>query len=347
MIGADRTLQNLIACLTGEVGRSHDWHRLLTVAATTLTIGNVAAAVLGADPPLDIPPAVKDLLEDILSRSRDRNARMREQLAELLPVLNRAGIEPIVMKGLARLLSDPREEFRLLSDHDILIPPDREQAAIAALRQLGYELVAGGGDGITPVFGRTCDVATIDLHSSLKPHYLGLAYDTIAKHCDRAQLADGTFLLPNATCQTLLIVVHDQLNDRDYWRGVIDVRHLIDMDRLLKDGIDWPLLRSFFEKGTSKRALEVQMRTAASLLKVEIPNEYCGGVWPQIQVLRRRAQTRAPMARFLFTPLTILIDPPRASIEQRPIARTATEFVTRIRRRVERYFWVSQPGKFC
>ena len=252
------------------------------------------------------------------------------------------------MKGLARLLSDPREEFRLLSDHDILIPPDREQAAIAALGQLGYELVAGGGDGITPVFGRTCDVATIDLHSSLKPHYLGLAYDTIAHLCDRAQLADGTFLLPNATCQTLLMVVHDQLNDRDYWRGVIDVRHLIDMDRLLKDGIDWPLLASFFEKGTSKRALEVQMRTAASLLDVEIPSEYCGGVWPQIQVLRRRAQTRAPMSRFLFTPLTILMDPPRASLEQRPTGSNRdSKILTRIRRRVERYFWVSQPGKFC
>ncbi len=56
MIAADRTLQNLIACLTGKVGRSHDWHRLLTAAATTLTIGNLAAAMLGADPPLDSRP---------------------------------------------------------------------------------------------------------------------------------------------------------------------------------------------------------------------------------------------------------------------------------------------------
>lgn len=348
MIAADRTLRNLIACLTDEVGRSHDWNRLLSVAATTLTIGNLAAAILGADPPLDIPPPVKHLLEDILSRSRDRNARMQKQLAELLPVLNRVGIEPIVMKGLARLLSDPREESRLLSDHDILIPPDKEPVAIEALKQLGYELVAGGEDGITPVFGRSCDVATIDLHSSLKPYYLGLAYDTIAEHCDRAALADGIFLLPNATCQILLMVVHDQLNDRDYWRGVIDVRHLVDMDRLLAEGIDWPLLGSFFERGTSKRALEVQMRTASSLLKVKIPREYCGGFWPRIQVLRRRAQTRAPLGRFLFTPLTILIDPPRASIEQRPRAsRRESKILTRVRRRVERYFWVSQPGKFC
>ena len=88
------------------------------------------------------------------------------------------------------------------------------------------------------------------------------------------------------------------------------------------------------------------MRTASSLLNVKIPEEYCGGVWPRIQVLRRRAQTRAPLGRFLFTPLTILIDPPRASIEQRA-SRRESRILTRIRRRVERYFWVSQPGKFC
>ena len=96
------------------------------------------------------------------------------------------------------------------------------------------------------MFGRACDVGTIDLHSSLKPDYIGLGYDSVAPLCAPATLGGGTLLLPNGTCQLLLMIIHDQLNDRDYWRGLIDIRHLIDTYWLVLEGVDWTLLADLF-----------------------------------------------------------------------------------------------------
>jgi hypothetical protein len=348
VIKPDRTFQDLIDCLTGRVKRPSDWHSLLSMAATTLTIGTLADVFLDPESRVAVPSEYRDLLEDVRMRSRERDKRMTEQFLELLPLLNSVRVEPIVMKGLARLLSDPQEQSRILSDIDLLIPPGRRLDCVLAMQRQGYQVMVGGEEDLPPVLGRARDVATIDLHTSLKPFYLGLGYEAVAPYCRRTEFASGTALLPAATCHMLLMVLHDQLNDRDYWRGLIDVRHLVDIHRLAQQGIDWPLLASFFDKGTSKRAFEVQMRTARSFLETDIPQEYCGGAWSRLQVLRRRVQLRMPRMRPLLTVLTVLMDPPRESRDRDHTApKERKTAVRKLRRRLERYLWFAQPGKLC
>ena len=346
MTSDNRVLTELIGFLTGKLTTVRDWRATVAMAGSTLTIGNFAEVALAAGP-VALPSQYMELLQDIRKRARERNNRLKQQLAEVLPALNDAGVEPVAMKGMARMLCSRQEQSRLLADIDILVPHDRRDSCENALVRLGYQRMDGGEQGVTPVFGRACDVGTIDLHSSLKPDYIGLGYHSVAPLCAPATLGGGTLLLPNATCQLLLMIIHDQLNDRDYWRGLIDIRHLIDTYWLVLEGVDWTLLGTYFATGTSKRAFQVQMQTAAALLDIEIPSDQLGNGWSRFQLARRRLQMRAPVSRFFFIPLTILIDPPRASIDASARPAPNGGSLSRLRRRAKRYFWVSQPGKIC
>ena len=342
-----QSLGDLIACLTGEARSPNDWRRLVALASETLTIGSLADALLAGKAEVDLPEDVRALLADVRKRARKRNRLLIHQFRELLAPLNSIGVQPIVMRGMARLLSSSREHSRLLSDIDLLVPIDRRSDCAAALAGLGYEIAVKSDDpALSLVFARGRDVGTVDLHTQLKPPYLKLGYSEIARHCRPAELRDGAALLPNPTCQLALSVLHDQLHDRDYWRGLVDVRHLIDLHRLAGEGVDWERLARFFESPTSKRAFKVQMLTARSLLNIPIPDAYCDGAWARLQVLRRRVQARFPGARPILTLLTIALDPPRlsAAVEAPEFARRNSRF-GKLRERLERYIWRPYPGK--
>jgi hypothetical protein len=84
----------------------------------------------------------------------------------------------------------------------------------------------------------------------------------------------------------------------------------------------------------------VQLRSAKSLLKTNIPEEYCGGLLARLQVWRRRLQLRWPALRSAFTLLSIAIDPPRDSSSTFNISSTRS-----LRRRSSRVFGAVNAGK--
>lgn len=315
-------LENLFCCLLGIPRNPRDWAPLISLASETLTIGTLADAVLTDSFGARLPDNVRALLVDVLDRARRRNARLTSQFSEFLPVLNAAGIEPIIMRGIARLVSSPNEDARLLSDIDFLVPAEQRGDCAEALIGLGYRIQMGVDCQPLPlVFGRTRDVGMVDVHTILQPFYLQLEFERIAPDCRRIELGNGKALLPSPTCQLLFIVVHDQLHDGDYWRGLIDMRHMIDIAHLVEEGIDWEHLASFFRSACASNALHVQLRTARSLLKIDIPEEYCGGNWAALQLIRRRLQAQFPFLMSFFTLLSIAIEPP-------PRSRTGTQFAS-------------------
>jgi len=120
-------------------------------------------------------------------------------------------------------------------------------------------------------------------------------------------------LLPSPTAQALILVLHDQLKDRDYWRGLIDLRHVLDIDALAKtrDGIDWDLLDSWFCERQPRTALRTQLVSIEALLGIGVPNRLIKDWWPRIQHRRRMTQANWPALGPIFTLLTLALDPPR------------------------------------
>lgn len=65
--------------------------------------------------------------------------RMRWELDQLLPALNRVGVRPLLLKGAAYLAHDlPASRGRLFSDIDLLVPRARLAAVEDSLRYAGY-----------------------------------------------------------------------------------------------------------------------------------------------------------------------------------------------------------------
>jgi hypothetical protein len=329
----------LIAFLSGGEVADPEWPKLVQAAGETLTIGLLADRALGGE--WKLPDAIHDLLTEVRDRARTRNARTRDQFAELLGPLNEIGVEPIPMKGLARLLGSATNDCRLLSDIDILVPTGSRNDCISAMQMLGYAPVEEE-DGRAPiVLSRSRDVGSVDLHAQLNPFYLQLGYKELGRLSERRNVAGGTALVPTPTCEALMLIAHDQLHDADYWRGLVDVRHLLDLQALTEEGIDWPKLSAVFADGTCRRALEVGLRTASSFTGADVPRAYRGGRWAKLQVGRRRLQARFPALQPLLTLLTIAADAP-------PISRSKeirAGWRGTLRRRWSTYLRPGNPGK--
>ncbi|MBV8373917.1 MAG: nucleotidyltransferase family protein, partial [Candidatus Eremiobacteraeota bacterium] len=68
-----------------------------------------------------------------------RSAKLRDQLRQVVELLNAAGIEPILLKGAARLWSgDPSASLHDSVDLDLLVADDELAAARTALVEAGY-----------------------------------------------------------------------------------------------------------------------------------------------------------------------------------------------------------------
>lgn len=299
----------LLGWLSGKPQQPQDWPSLLNLAGETLTISELAEVALESTA-VELPPPVADLLADIRARTHLRNRRLMAQLSEAVEALNAVGVEPIVMKGMARLLTKPGDQGRLISDIDLLIPAGRHGECELALKGLGY--TAQKGSVHAPVvLERPVDVGQIDLHVWIPPGYLRFDFDRLRPHCNAVGMGRARAFLPSPTCQMLLIVVHDQLHDTDYWRGLVDVRHLIDIRKLAREEIDWALLEEMLPEGPARRALAVQLCTAQRFVDAQVDPRLCGGRWTAVQLARRRYQARNPWLLPPLTLLTLMVEPPR------------------------------------
>lgn len=300
----------LLASLRGDPPpNERDWDRILALANETLTTGTLAQRLLDHAVSPRLPGELVQFLETILQRVEERNERMDRQLAEAVSALHRAGFQPLLIKGVAlKALAPEQANGRILSDIDLVLPKSARKAAVEALGGLGYaprEVVDASDRPV--VLSRPEDVGMIDLQFAFRAAGLGYDYEDLLPWCRAIPLGDGVALLPDATMQAALLVIHDQIKDQDYWRGLVDLRHLLDIEMLASD-IDWHRLSVQFPGPFAQAALLTQLVALDRLLDLPIPAPLIRGAWPRLQHWRRMAQMRWPRASALFSYLTILAD---------------------------------------
>jgi hypothetical protein len=180
-----------------------------------------------------------------------------------------------------------------------MVSPDEAEPALDCLQNLGYRIHLKTPDGTAKWYAdlaRPDDVGMIDLHQHPPGHrFFYRAADSVKQHC-RLQ---GAAYVPSATYQALMLIIHDQFQDSDYWVGKIDLRHLLDLRDLANspDGIDWNLLASLASGKLARNAIETQLVTLNSLLGVSVPDSMRGRVMPRLQYWRRRLQAHLPVSR--------------------------------------------------
>ena len=309
MANRGATLWHLCRCFQGLRPGSVDWTSLISLANQTLTTPALQDVVEQfAD---DVPEEVSRYVGELFARNLARNDRLAEQLAEALAALNARGITPMLLKGSAMLATTPRMTMgrRLITDLDIVVSPDEAEPACDCLFGLGYRTHYEAADGDAKWYAdlaRPGDVGMIDLQQGPPGHrFFYSAAGDIRQHC--RLLEQGSAYIPSATCHALMLIIHDQFQDADYWVGKVDLRHLLDLRDLANspDGIDWNLLVSLAPGKLARNAIETQLVTLNSLLDVSVPHRLRSRLMPRLQYWRRRLQARLPMLRPALFPLVL------------------------------------------
>lgn len=311
----DATLLALASLLRGALpAREPDWVSLIALANQTLTTPALAEALCALRPVMDVREDVCCFLAEVQERNRRRNRRLLEQLQEAAGCLNRIGVRPLLLKGAAwlTLVAPEKAGGRMVSDLDLMVPAAVFGQAADQLRQLGYALEAPLGEPLrSAVLQRPGDAATIDLHCCMRGVGLSCDAEDVQVSATPLSLGGAEVLRPSSTWQLMMLVLHDQLRDEDYVRGLIDLRHLVDTQILARapEGVAWEQLEAMFPSRLARHALRVQLYTASRLLDVPVPQRLTAGLWPRLQFWRRLLQARWPSQAAVLTLLTMLIAP--------------------------------------
>lgn len=305
-------LAQLSACMAGAPPEGVDWVAVIKLANTGLVTPQLACALHEAP---DLPDDVRIFLADIRGRNRERNQRLLAQLTEAVGALNRAGIEPTLLKG-AALWADGAElkpHDRLLTDLDLLVRPEEVERAVAALALQGFGVLARHeGDAVHAVaeLGRPQDVGTIDLHQRA-PGPPGMAQiEDLAGRCRTVAWNGVHARAPAAEVTVFLTILHDQFHDGDYWRGGFDLRHLHDIARLSRRGVDWSEFETLCGSGLVRNAAGEELLAAARLMRARVPRRLVDGRVVRLQHDRRMAQFRWPRLRLPLVLVGLVLEAP-------------------------------------
>jgi hypothetical protein len=165
-------------------------------------------------------PSEQDSLREAHAANARRNFVLAAELHRVVEALGGAGMPVMPLKGAVALLEPiyPSPSIRVMTDLDLLVPPERREAAIACLSRLGYrprtaELVL---PDVEHPMDR--DGIVVDLHWRLS---------RIPEHGDAAGIwararpagsIGATLYLPEAIDQMYLRFLHDTLQDHQLHR---------------------------------------------------------------------------------------------------------------------------------
>lgn len=305
-----KNLEALCSALQGETTPVADWTKVLALANRTLVTPALASALRGRD---GVPEDVREFLEHIATRVRMRNKALHVQLQDAADAMVRNGLKPILFKG-ACFLADPSitRTHRLFADIDILVAPSDGKATLFALSNAGfapYPSSVSSADGMNLM--RNSDAGGLDLHFRLRALPKAPGYDELMPYTTPAKLGNSEILILGPTAQAASLIAHDQIQERDYWRGLIDLRHQVDLKTIVErhGPLDSTILRRLFPTPGSRRALDTQLLTANRLFGTPLPKDWIPGRWARLQARRCDWQLDRSGTMPLLTAASLIADP--------------------------------------
>jgi hypothetical protein len=343
MAAFSRALLPLCACFRGEIPHRADWKAVIGLANHTLTTPSLIDFVDSHRN--SIPEDVAVCVRELSDRNAIRNDRLTAQLEEAVAVLNAVGIIPFLVKGAAQLATKTpaRPVRKLMSDLDLVIQPGETEAAIKGLATIGYH-VDYESDGKTTKWyadlKRPQDVGMIDLHQAIPGYnFFSYAPEDIERHSRMVNFGNAKALVPSPELQALVLMVHDQFQDYDYWTGSIDLRHLLDLRQLIAFpmGAGWDSLMAMAAGTVARNAIETQLLLLTRLLDVRWPAHYPPRLVPRLQVWRQLLQARMPALRYFLLPMGLLdyrghrmAAEARSSAEARPVQHSGRRWFPKL-----------------
>lgn len=273
--------------------------------------------------PLVVPQDFQHALDAIAEMNRARNGWMISELRAIASFLNARGIEPVVLKGAAALLSGVYADLgdRYLADIDLFVRESEFNAAIEAFREHGFgceetnpiEMAVGHA---YPAMYREGS-PEVDIH-----RYIGLGVCRTVLPASEvwersipitSSLACGSVLsglkvdtvrmrIPCPEHQVIQHVLHAQMHDRyreRIWPSLRTEYEFSQMQQRFGGQLDWDSIRSRFRRNGIPGALELHLSDAAEISSFRYPDKWRMSALTRLRRVRRQALRRVPQARYV------------------------------------------------
>jgi hypothetical protein len=290
----------IVAALTGtapDPGPDWDWDETMRIAAGE----HVLASLCGR---LPAPPDVTAFLDGIHALNHERNRQLLDELETHALLLNQAGLEPVLLKGVAYLATgvypDPSE--RLLRDIDLLLSPGQALQAFDLIQATGYESCVPNPAALVqhhyPPLTRVQRVP-VEIH-----HRLGqgdcasfLTADEIVADSVRLRLGRAIVRVPSPEHLMTHLIMHSQMHHAPQERIWPPLRAMIDLVRVDRHfTIHWDLIRARFRAHRKTTLLETHLLQVGEALGVAPPFAIPSR---SVRWWYRRALWREPRLRYI------------------------------------------------
>jgi Uncharacterised nucleotidyltransferase len=282
------------------------WESVVELASRQLVTpavhhGLAEKALLG-----ELPAEVRNYLEAVHELNGERNRRIADQLQGIVATLNAAGIEPVLLKGVAYLVGDLYRDpaARVIGDIDLLVTGDQLPDAVAALaaggyREAGLEDFSFAAHHHHTPLAREDDIAAVELHSEPVGRAFAplLPAEQMLNGARRIGIDGGRCRLPTPQDQVVHNIVHAQLADRHYWLARVALRPLSDLVRLCaanETEIDWRQVLATFDRAGQGSACRAWLMTAEQLFGQALPAGVRPDLGARVACWRHRTQGRHP-----------------------------------------------------
>lgn len=195
-------------------------------------------------------------LKDYFELNQQRNNEFINELQHIIQVLNKINIEPVLLKGAVALLDHWYEDRgeRFLRDIDFLVPENQAQQAFECLQERGYTLVNPLDEKLHEL--KTHQLAA--LHKEGSPLVIEIHTSPVSLKAKSLLTAAMVFknqvalnpesfkrfgsnnhdllkcYIPSPEHCLLIAIIHTQIADNNYQKGMFFLRHGMDIQRILE-----------------------------------------------------------------------------------------------------------------
>ncbi len=257
---------------------SVDWDCLVKLADQERMTAALAAALSRRGLLKKLPKAVQGAFRRRILMATEVNARIKRQAEQAVGILNEARITPMLLKGSLHLFEADADELceRRMADLDVIVPVDKLEDSIQALRDAGY-IPDKEGEGWTyqyrPMY-HPDHIIGLELH--IRPgeqrNFLGVeeawqkAVPVDAPGLKIVALEPGHRIAHN--------IFHSEVQDRGYTLGLLCLRQLYDLAKICtrhEGKIDWQEINERMERNNMGPLFRARMHLAVELLGATPP----------------------------------------------------------------------------
>jgi hypothetical protein len=216
-----------------------DWHRLVSFTTSHCILQALArplATVRAAGVP--VPEDLLAFAEDFEAANIARNTFLLTETAAIIDTLNKGGLIPVVLKGVAFLVDDPAARaWRFMRDVDLLVPASDLGAAVERLERLGFARATDDYDpeheAHFPPLVSPCRTYSVELHTRLFGRGAhGIDVERLAARARPMSLGAATIAMPHLDDRIAHLLAHAQLHNRGHVARRLVLKDVLDLAML-------------------------------------------------------------------------------------------------------------------